>query len=64
MLGREVAERVGELQPGIRVLYVSGYAEQILGAKGTVDAGVNLLEKPFSEPVLLSRLREILDGPR
>jgi PAS domain S-box-containing protein len=64
MLGREVAERIQELQPDIRVLYVSGYAESILGSKGTLEAGVRLLEKPFSEPALLTTLREILDPPR
>src|SRR5262249_30283080 len=47
MLGREVAERLQEVQPDLRVLYVSGYAEPILGSKGTLEPGVRLLEKPF-----------------
>ncbi len=63
LLGREVAERVGALQPGVRVLYVSGYAEPVLGSQGTLDAGAPLLEKPFSEPALLGKVREALAEP-
>ncbi len=61
MLGKEVAERVVALLPGVRVLYMSGYAQPVLGAQGTLEAGVTLLEKPFSEPTLLTRVREVLD---
>jgi CheY-like chemotaxis protein len=63
MLGREVADRISELQPDVRVLYISGYAQPVLGSQGTLDADVELLEKPFSEPALLSRVRDILDAP-
>ncbi len=63
MLGREVAERVKELRPGVRVLFVSGYAAPMLDAQGTLPEGVRLLEKPFSEPVLLRAVRDILDEP-
>ncbi|MCU1451573.1 MAG: putative multi-sensor signal transduction histidine kinase [Acidimicrobiales bacterium] len=61
MLGKEVATRLVALRPGLRVLYMSGYAQPVLASKGTLDAGVNLLEKPFFEPVLLARVREVLD---
>jgi two-component system, cell cycle sensor histidine kinase and response regulator CckA len=60
MLGREVAERVRELQPGVQVLYISGYARPVLGSQGTLEAEVALLEKPFSEPALLNKVREVL----
>jgi PAS domain S-box-containing protein len=62
MLGTEVAERARALRPGIRVLYISGYAQTVLGSQGTVDADVVLLEKPFSEPQLLAHVREVLDS--
>jgi CheY-like chemotaxis protein len=63
MLGREVAAQVTDARPGIQVLYISGYAQAVLGAQGTLDAGVALLQKPFSERLLLSSIRERLDAP-
>jgi CheY-like chemotaxis protein len=62
MLGREVAECVRALRPGIRVVYMSGYAESVLAAHGTLDDGATLIEKPFSEAELMSRLRDTLDA--
>jgi PAS domain S-box-containing protein len=61
MLGKEVAERVRELCPQIRVLYMSGYAHPVLASQGTLDAGVTLIEKPFSEDSLLEKVRAVLD---
>jgi PAS domain S-box-containing protein len=60
MLGREVADRMRELKPELRVLYISGYAQPVLGAQGRLDPGVELLEKPFSEPALLIKVRHVL----
>jgi PAS domain S-box-containing protein len=54
MQGNELAVRLGTLRPGIRVLYMSGYARPILGDDGTLQDGVLLVEKPFTEPVLLA----------
>jgi hypothetical protein len=60
MLGKEVAARVAELQPGIRVLYMSGYAQPVLASQGTLDPGVSLLEKPFGELALLAMITDAL----
>jgi len=62
MNGRELAARVIKLLPDVRVLYMSGYAENAVGMDGTIDAGINLLQKPFSLPVLKDRVREVLDS--
>jgi len=62
MNGRELAARVIKLLPDVRVLYMSGYAENAVGMDGTLDAGINLLQKPFSLPVLKDRVREVLDS--
>jgi hypothetical protein len=51
-----------ELRPGLRVLYMSGYAQPVLASQGTLDPGVILVEKPFSEPALLDQVREVLDA--
>jgi CheY-like chemotaxis protein len=63
MLGKEVSERVRAFQPAVRVLYMSGYALPVLGAQGTLDAGVTLVEKPFTAPVLLAKVKEVLERP-
>jgi len=62
MLGKEVAERLYAERPQLRVLYVSGYARPVLASTGTLDAGVTLLEKPFSENALLEAVRRVLDA--
>jgi len=61
-LGKEVADRITQLRPETRVLFMSGYAEPVLGAEGRLPAGVTLVEKPFSEAKLLEIVRSVLDG--
>ncbi|OWY62027.1 hybrid sensor histidine kinase/response regulator, partial [cyanobacterium TDX16] len=62
MQGNEVAERVAAVRPGIRVLYMSGYAHSVLAEQGTLAEGVHLVQKPFSEGELMAEVREVLDG--
>jgi PAS domain S-box-containing protein len=62
MNGRILATNIAKLLPDIRVLYMSGYTENAIGHDGTLDAGVNLLQKPFSLPALKDRVREVLDS--
>src|ERR1700686_4306630 len=62
MNGRELARQISRLLPNIRVLYMSGYTENAIGHDGMLDAGINLLQKPFSLPSLKDRVREILDS--
>lgn len=62
MNGRELATHVIKLLPDVRVLYMSGYTENAVGHDGTLDAGINLLQKPFSLPALKDRVREVLDS--
>jgi two-component system, cell cycle sensor histidine kinase and response regulator CckA len=63
MLGKDVADQVRVAQPGIRVLFMSGYTQGLLGVQGVLGPGVNLIEKPFSEQALLTKLGEVLAGP-
>ena len=62
MNGRELAVQITHLLPDIRVLYMSGYTENAIGHDGMLDAGINLLQKPFSLPALKDRVREVLDS--
>jgi signal transduction histidine kinase len=61
MLGREVAEKLAAVIPGLKVLFMSGYAQPMLGARGILETGVALLDKPFTEVKFLTHVREVLD---
>jgi PAS domain S-box-containing protein len=56
MQGPDLAKQVAALHPEIRVLFMSGYAQPMLGDGGILEEGVILLEKPFTEPVLLAKV--------
>jgi PAS domain S-box-containing protein len=60
--GRAVAERLREIQPTLKVLYLSGYGENTLGRPGILPAEAPLLAKPFLPSVLARTVREVLDG--
>jgi PAS domain S-box-containing protein len=60
MLGKQVAQQVTQLRSQTRVLYMSGYARPVLASQGSLEAGVILLEKPFSEADLLAKVTEAL----
>jgi PAS domain S-box-containing protein len=62
MNGRELAQRISEIRPNTKVLYMSGYTENVIGHNGTLDAGVRLLQKPFTLRDLKSKVREVLDS--
>ena len=60
MNGRELARHISAQRPDLRVLFMSGYTENEIGHNGMLDAGINLLQKPFSLPALKDKVREIL----
>jgi PAS domain S-box-containing protein len=62
MNGRELAQRISEIRPNAKVLYMSGYTENVIGQDGTLDAGVRLLQKPFNLRDLKSKVREVIDA--
>jgi len=61
--GREVAERLGALRPGLKVLFSSGYADDAILRHGVLDPSVNFIAKPYSAAALTRKVREVLDGP-
>jgi PAS domain S-box-containing protein len=62
MNGRVLAERLAPLQPGMKVLYMSGYTDSFIAGHGVLEAGTHLLHKPFTEDVLTRKVREVLDS--
>jgi hypothetical protein len=63
MMGRAVAERVKEIFPDIRILFMSGYAYPVLTSQGVLDPDVILIEKPFTATSLLDRVQSALGRP-
>jgi signal transduction histidine kinase/CheY-like chemotaxis protein len=59
--GRELAERVRELRPDIRILFTSGFAENAVVYNGQPDSGIELLTKPFDRERLATKIRRVLD---
>ena len=62
LTGKQVAERVTELRPKIRVLYMSGYPESVITSQGVVQRGIHLVSKPFVAADLLDHVRATLDA--
>ena len=58
--GRELAARIGARRPGIRVLYMSGYTENVITSGGMLEKGLAFLQKPFSPALLSQKVREVL----
>jgi CheY-like chemotaxis protein len=63
MQGPELVERIRASHPDMRVLFMSGYAQPMLGHDGALEAGVLLIEKPFTEPSLLDAVEHALRTP-
>jgi CheY-like chemotaxis protein len=60
--GKELAERLHQLRPGIPVLFVSGHADEEMARRGLLGPGRPFLQKPFEPGALAQRVRELLDG--
>ena len=61
MRGPEVAQKLARTRPGLRVLFMSGYADQDL--RTGIPAGANFLNKPFSGADLAKTVEAVLKGP-
>jgi CheY-like chemotaxis protein len=60
--GRQVAQAVGAVRPEIKVLYMSGYTDDVLIHHHGFDPGSAFLQKPFSHMALSAKIREVLDS--
>jgi signal transduction histidine kinase len=64
MNGRAFAELLGKTRPGIKVLFVSAYTEDVVTHHGELPTGIHFLQKPFTQDALCGKVREIIDGKR
>ncbi len=64
MNGKDLAERLHVLCPDMKILFMSGYSVNVIGAQWVMDEGVNFIEKPFSMKDLGVKVAEVLRGSR
>jgi two-component system, cell cycle sensor histidine kinase and response regulator CckA len=64
MSGRDLAVRLAQLQPSLKVLYMSGYSSDMVARHGILEDGLTLVEKPFSPEQLALKVREVLGPPK
>jgi two-component system cell cycle sensor histidine kinase/response regulator CckA len=60
MNGKEVADQLAALRPGLKVLFMSGYSGEVIAHHGVLEAGVAYLPKPFTPDMLSAKVREML----
>ena len=63
MSGRELANRLAAVRPELKVLYMSGYTDDVIVHHGVLDEGTEFIQKPFTPDVLARKIREVLDRP-
>jgi CheY-like chemotaxis protein len=61
MNGKQLADRVRELRPGVKVLYTTGYTRNAVIHNGMLDRDVSFLPKPFTIQQLATKVRQVLD---
>jgi signal transduction histidine kinase/CheY-like chemotaxis protein len=60
MNGRALGDAAQQHRPGLKILYMTGYSRNAIVHQGRLDPGVSLIQKPFSENALASRVHEVL----
>jgi len=61
MNGRALAKLIGDIKPGLKCLFISGYTSDIVARHGVLDEGVCFLQKPFSLRELASKVRQAFE---
>ncbi len=59
--GKVLFEELAALRPDLRVLYMSGYTDDVIAPHGVIDASTRFLQKPFTAVMLAAKIREALD---
>lgn len=62
MNGRDLADRLHEMRPDLKVLYLSGYHDEVIARHGILGSGSAFLPKPYPAVTLIDKVREILDS--
>ncbi len=62
MSGKALYDRIAAGYASLKVLYMSGYSDNVIAHRGVLDPGVQFIQKPFSLEALATKVREVLDG--
>ena len=60
MTGRQVADAARVLRPGLKVLFITGYAETAVLSHGHLEPGMHVMTKPFAMETLATRVKELI----
>ncbi len=60
--GQALAERIGQVAPDVRILFMSGYSDEAVHRHGILSERAAFIEKPFTERALTAKVREVLDA--
>ena len=63
MNGRQVADAARQLRPGLKVLFITGFAENAVLSHGHLEPGMHVTTKPFAMDALAIRIRELIRAP-
>jgi len=63
MTGRELANRLAQIQAEVKVIFMSGYTDDVLVRTGALGPGMSFLQKPLRSEALAAKVREALDSP-
>jgi CheY-like chemotaxis protein len=63
MSGRDLAQQLSPRYPEMKILYISGYTDDIIIHHGILDQGINFMQKPFTPYTLARKVREVLTHP-
>jgi PAS domain S-box-containing protein len=61
MNGKELTDRITAMNPNIKVLYTSGYTDDVIVHHGILEEGINFIQKPFVPSLLLQMVREVFE---
>jgi CheY-like chemotaxis protein len=62
MNGRQVADAARQMRPNLKVLFITGYAENAVIGNGHLDKGMQVIAKPFEMNALVRKIRELVKG--
>ena len=60
--GRQVADAARVTRPNLKVLFITGYAENAVVSHGHLDPGMHVVTKPFAMEALASRIKDLISG--
>jgi two-component system cell cycle sensor histidine kinase/response regulator CckA len=60
--GKQRHQHLCAMRPGLRVLFMSGYTDDVIAKHGLVDPSIALLEKPLTHAALLRAVRSVIDA--